>query len=112
MLIQQALSNFGLALKKPNWLAKYYDAKGNRISNLGEPVSPQDAAPKSYVDLTYQYGKGYTDDQLKRTLRSPAGEVLNQLPAASVRRGKFQAYDTQNGQPILVNPEKPHRMFG
>ena len=27
MLIQQALSNFGLALKKPNWLAKYYDAK-------------------------------------------------------------------------------------
>lgn len=106
MLIQQVFSWLGLALRKPNWLAKYYDAKGNRISNLGDPASPQDAAPKSYVDLTYQYGKGYTDDQLKRTLRSPAGEVLNQLPAASVRRGKFQAYDTQNGQPILVNPEK------
>lgn len=111
MLIQQALSNFGLALKKPNWLAKYYDAK--EIGYLiWEIRYPSRCCAKSYVDLTYQYGKGYTDDQLKRTLRSPAGEVLTQLPAANVRRGKFQAYDTQNGQPILVNPEKRHRIYG
>lgn len=105
MAIQQAFIYLGLALTRP-LLGGPFNAKNYRIENLGSPLNPHDAASKSYVDLMYQYGKGYTDDQLKRTLRSPAGEVLNQLPAASVRRGKFQAYDTQNGQPILVNPEK------
>ncbi|EME1468081.1 hypothetical protein H3H12_24905 [Serratia marcescens] len=50
MLIQQTWSFASLALRKPNWLAKFYDAKGNRISNLGDPVDNQDAATKRYVD--------------------------------------------------------------
>ncbi|HIE0170411.1 TPA: hypothetical protein ACXI8G_000952 [Serratia marcescens] len=50
MLIQQTWSFASLALRKPNWLAKFYDAQGNRISNLGDPVANQDAATKRYVD--------------------------------------------------------------
>jgi hypothetical protein len=40
----------GLALKKPSWLANYYDAVNNRIRNLRDPSQAQDAATKSYVD--------------------------------------------------------------
>ncbi|WP_304362417.1 glycosyl hydrolase family 28-related protein, partial [Staphylococcus hominis] len=54
MLIQQAIGNLGLALRKPNWLAKYYDAKGNRISNLADPIADKDAVNRrsmySYVE--------------------------------------------------------------
>lgn len=54
MLIQQALGSLGLALRKPNWLAKYYDAKGNRISNLADPIADKDAVNRrsmySYVE--------------------------------------------------------------
>ena len=54
MLIQQCFGWFRLALLKPNFLAKYYDAKQNRISNLADPVIPQDAvnnrSMRSYVE--------------------------------------------------------------
>lgn len=41
-----------LSLKKPNILARYYDAKGNRISNLADPTSSGDAVNKQYLDST------------------------------------------------------------
>lgn len=50
MLVQKTLSFFGLALRRPSWLAKYYDALGNKISNLADPTLNQDAATKIYVD--------------------------------------------------------------
>ncbi|WP_198509102.1 tail fiber domain-containing protein [Serratia sp. TKO39] len=54
MLIQQAFNWLGLALRKPNWLAKYYDAKGNRIINLADPIADNDAVNRrsmySYVE--------------------------------------------------------------
>jgi hypothetical protein len=75
MLIQQVWSYFGLALRKPTWLAKYYDALGNRIANLGNPINPQDAATKSYVDTAVAESDDYADDLFKRTLRVPEGSV-------------------------------------
>lgn len=39
-----------LALKKPNILAKYYDAKGNRISNVAYPTDSGEAVNKQYLD--------------------------------------------------------------
>ncbi|CAI1974689.1 hypothetical protein [Serratia proteamaculans] len=93
MLIQQAFGVFGLALRKPNWLAKYYDAKGNRIANLGGPINGSDAATKDYVDTT---GDGW----FKRTLRVPEPYV-NQLPSANTRRNSLQGYNSA-GQPVPI----------
>lgn len=39
-----------LSLKKPNILARHYDAKGNRISNLGDPIAYGDAVNKRSLD--------------------------------------------------------------
>lgn len=54
MLIQQCFGWARLALLKPNFLAKYYDAKQNRIANLADPVAAQDAvnnrSMRTYVD--------------------------------------------------------------
>lgn len=54
MLIQQCFGWTRLALLKPNWLAKYYDAKQNKISNLADPAAQQDAvnnrSMRNYVD--------------------------------------------------------------
>lgn len=41
-----------LALKKPNILARYYDAKGSRISQLGDPTQNGDAVNKQYLEST------------------------------------------------------------
>ena len=93
MLIQQAFSNFGLALRKPSWLAKYYDAKGNRIANLADPVGQQDAATKGYVD-------GVASSNLSRALRVP--EPIAQLPPASSRRNTFPAFDDTGAPTVMV----------
>ena len=53
MLIQQCFGWLRLALLKPNLLARYYDAKQNRISNLADPKGSQDAVNyKTVLDLT------------------------------------------------------------
>ncbi|CZX68746.1 Phage tail fibers [Enterobacter kobei] len=79
-----------LALKKPSYLAQYYDAQGNRISNLADPVNAQDAVTK-----------GYADAQNNKTLRVP--ESVNPLPNATTRAGKLVAFDN-SGNPIVVLP--------
>lgn len=94
MLIQQAIGNLGLALRKPNWLAKYYDAKGNRIANLGNPVNGQDATTKSYVD-------GVALSNLSRALRVP--EPIPSLPPAASRRNTMPAFDSA-GEPTVMVP--------
>lgn len=101
MLIQRVYSLFGLALRRPSWLSKFYDALGNRISNLGTPVNPQDAVTKKYADDQYAGSLSHADDQFKRTLRVPESSI-DMLPAAAVRRGKVQTYDAATGQPLLV----------
>ncbi|WP_336062278.1 hypothetical protein [Serratia sp. 201] len=93
MLIQQAIGGLGLALRKPNWLAKYYDAKGNRIANLGNPINDQDAATKSYVDSV-------NDGYYKRTLRVPESSVNMLRPVAERNKSLLGFNDL--GQPVPI----------
>lgn len=103
MLIQQAFNGLSLALKKPTWLAKYYDAKGNRIINLGSPINSHDAANKTYVDSSVAGSIGHADDLFKRTIRVPENYV-EQLPTVAGRRGRLFAWDNV-GRPIAVHAE-------
>ncbi|EMV9400251.1 hypothetical protein AADU91_000658 [Klebsiella michiganensis] len=76
MLVQQAYGWWsGLSLRKPSWLANYYDALNNRIRNLRDPSQAQDAATKNYVDESIVGSNGHADDLFKRTLRVPENEV-------------------------------------
>ena len=54
MLIQQCFGWARLALLKPSFIARYYDARQNRIANLADPAAAQDAvnnrSMRSYVD--------------------------------------------------------------
>jgi len=54
MLVQKSLSFFSLALRKPSFISRYYDAQGNRITNLADPADAQDAvnnrSMRAYVD--------------------------------------------------------------
>lgn len=95
MLIQQVRSWFSLALRKPSFVANYYDALNNYIRNLKDPRDPQDAATKNYVDTV-------SGSNFSRTLRTP--ENIPQLPSASTRANKIVGFDS-SGNPIMLVPE-------
>ncbi|WP_262017010.1 hypothetical protein [Serratia liquefaciens] len=93
MLIQQVIGNLGLALRKPNWLAKYYDAKGNRITNLANPINGNDAANKTYVDAVGEANIG-------RTLRFPETYVPP-MAGSGPRSNMLQGYNNL-GMPVPI----------
>lgn len=103
MLIQQCLSFLRLALRKPSFIANYYDALNNRIRNLRDPSQEQDAATKGYADSLYEGAISHSDSQFVRTLRVPESEV-GMLPDIVGRRKKILAFNDQ-GIPITVLPE-------
>ncbi len=103
MLIQQCFSFLRLALRKPSFIANYYDALNNRIRNLRDPSQVQDAATKGYADNLYQGAISHSDNNFKRTLRVPESEV-GMLPGISGRRKKILAFN-DTGNPIAVLPE-------
>lgn len=92
----------GLALKKPSWLANYYDAVNNRIRNLSDPSQAQDAATKSYVDSSDIDLQQQITSNLNRSLRVP-DSFISQLPPADERAWKGLGFDGA-GQPKLQDP--------
>ncbi|MGL3061587.1 phage tail fiber domain-containing protein [Klebsiella pneumoniae] len=104
MLVQQAYGWWsGLSLRKPSWLANYYDALNNRIRNLRDPSQAQDAATKNYVDNGISGSISHADDLFKRTLRVPES-LVGMLPGIYGRKNKILAFNDQ-GNPIAVIPE-------
>ncbi|MGL0794494.1 hypothetical protein [Klebsiella pneumoniae] len=113
MLIQQCFSFLRLALRKPSFIANYYDALNNRIRNLRDPSQAQDAATKNYVDgqivdntSAWKAGDAVLDNKIDanfaRTLRVPDVSV-DMLPSAMYRKGKVHTYDAATGQPLLID---------
>ncbi|MEH3936676.1 glycosyl hydrolase family 28-related protein [Escherichia coli] len=92
MLIQQVRSWFSLALRKPSFVANYYDALNNYIRNLRDPSRPQDAATKNYVDSVAK-------TNIDRTLRVP-DNFVEPLPPLSQLEGSV--IGIVNGRPVGV----------
>ena len=100
MLIQQCFSFLRLALRKPSFIANYYDALNNRIRNLRDPSQAQDAATKSYVDVSIAGSNSHADNLFKRTIRVPE-ESVNQVPAVEVRKNSLFGWNSL-GDPIPI----------
>jgi hypothetical protein len=81
-----------------------WNAAGLRIRNVANPVNPQDAATKNYVDSTSATDRGYLEQQLNRTIRGNPGEVLTLLPAPGSRASKVLGFDAA-GQPTVLLPQ-------
>lgn len=92
MAIQRSFIYLGLALRRP-LLGGPYNAEGYRISKMGEPINPQDAATKNYIDNV----------ALNRAIRVPESYV-KPTPGVAARRNKLAAYNSE-GDPIAVLPE-------
>lgn len=103
MLVQQAYGWWsGLSLRKPSWLANYYDALNNRIRNLRDPSQAQDAATKGYTDSADNGLQQQITSNFNHSLRVPNSNI-NQLPSAQDRAWKGLGFDG-TGQPKLQDP--------
>lgn len=102
MLVQQLDTGLEDSLKL-NAARFGWDFLGLRGTNVGEPINPTDAATKGYVDTKSGANNTYTDSQISRTVRSPQGEILSQLPAAISRANKVLGFDAL-GNPQVLTP--------
>ncbi|MEW5149515.1 hypothetical protein [Morganella morganii] len=96
MLIQKSLGFLSLCLRKPSFISDHYDAKGNKISNLGKPVKDDNA-----VDLGTM--KDHISAKDKHSLRV-ADKDIPVLPNTANRANKLLSFDNE-GNPKLVLPE-------
>ncbi|MGJ7337299.1 hypothetical protein [Morganella morganii] len=96
MLIQKSLGFLSLCLRKPSFISDHYDAKSDKISNLGKPVKDSDA-----VDLGTM--KEYVSAKDKRSLRV-ADKDIPVLPNVVNRANKLLSFD-DNGNPVVIVPE-------
>lgn len=103
MLIQQCFSFLRLALRKPSFIANYYDALNNRIRNLRDPSQAQDAATKRYTDVLYNDAIIHADENFNKSVRVTDSSIPS-LPAIAIRRNKILAFNNE-GNPIVVLPE-------
>lgn len=98
MLVQQVYGWWsGLVLKKPSWLANYYDAMNNRIRNLRDPSQAQDAATKGYADAIDEK----VNSNFRRTLRVPDSSIT-EMPTLPSLEGKVLGF--ANNRPVGVLP--------
>ncbi|HCL6142528.1 TPA: hypothetical protein R4040_003252 [Klebsiella oxytoca] len=111
MLIQQCFSFLRLALRKPSFIANYYDALNNRIRNLRDPSQAQDAATKNYVDgqiidNTNAWKEGdivldqKIDANFRRTVRVPENDV-DLVPAIAARKDSLFGWNS-SGKPVPI----------
>ncbi|HGK3935294.1 TPA: phage tail fiber protein [Klebsiella pneumoniae] len=112
MLVQQAYGWWsGLSLRKPSWLANYYDALNNRIRNLRDPSQAQDAATKNYVDgqivdntNAWKAGDAILDQKIdenfNKSLRVPES-YIEEINSVTARKNSLLGWDN-NGNPISV----------
>ncbi|KMV90594.1 hypothetical protein HMPREF9688_03393 [Klebsiella oxytoca 10-5244] len=100
MLIQQCFSFLRLALRKPSFIANYYDALNNRIRNLRDPSQSQDAATKNYVDDSAADTNAYADSLFKRAIRVPESNV-GLAPTSNGRKNSLFGWNSE-GDPVPI----------
>ena len=100
MLIQQCFSFLRLALRKPSFIANYYDALNNRIRNLRDPSQSQDAATKNYVDDSAADTNAYADSLFKRAIRVPESNV-GLAPSSNGRKNSLFGWNSE-GDPVPI----------